>query len=46
MESGFSDNNIFDNVFLTGAGFGIEASIIAIIGYILVCGFVLIPKKK
>ena len=35
-----------DNVFLTGAGFGIEASIIAIIGYILVCGFVLIPKKK
>lgn len=35
-----------DNVFLTGAGFGIEASIIAIIGYILVCGFVLLPKKN
>lgn len=34
-----------DNVFLTGAGFGIEASVIAIIGYILVCGFVLLPKK-
>lgn len=35
-----------DNALITGAGFGIEASIIAIIGYILVCGFVLIPKKK
>ena len=34
------------NALLTGAGFGIEASIIAIIGYVLVCGFVLIPKKK
>lgn len=35
-----------DNIFLTGAGFGIEASFIAIIGYILICGFVIIPKKK
>ena len=35
-----------DHGFLKGAGFGIEASIIAIIGYILDCGFVLIPKKK
>lgn len=35
-----------DNILLTGESFGIEASIIAIIGYILVCGFMLIPKKK
>lgn len=46
MEVRFSVIITSDNVFLTGAGFGIEASIIAIIGYILVCGFVLIPKKK
>ncbi|MDO5400830.1 MAG: type II CAAX endopeptidase family protein [Eubacteriales bacterium] len=30
-----------DNALLTGAGFGMEASIIAIIGYILICGLVL-----
>ena len=35
-----------DNVLLTGAGFGVEASLIAIIGYALVCGFVLLTKKK
>lgn len=34
-----------DNVLVTGAGFGVEASIIAIIGYLLVCVAV-IPKKR
>ena len=34
-----------DNVLVTGAGFGVEVSIIAIIGYIFVCVAV-IPKKR
>lgn len=35
-----------DNVLLTGAGFGVEASIIAIIGYACICAICLISKKK
>jgi len=34
-----------DNVLLTGAGFGMEASIIAIIGYLLICGVALKKEK-
>ncbi len=33
-----------DNVLLTGAGFGSEASLIAIIGYALVCGIILLKR--
>ncbi len=33
-----------DNILLTGAGFGSEASLIAIIGYLLVCGIVIWNK--
>lgn len=35
-----------DNIFLTGGGFGVEASVVAIIGYCIVCGFVLFTNKK
>lgn len=35
-----------DSILITGAGFGVEASLIAIIGYVLVCCFVLFLKKK
>lgn len=35
-----------DNILLTGAGFGVEASFIAIIGYALVCGIVMFFKKN
>lgn len=35
-----------DNVLLTGAGFGVEASIIAIIGYACICAICLISKQK
>ena len=35
-----------NNILLTGAGFGVEASLISIIGYILICSFTMIPKKK
>lgn len=35
-----------DNVLVTGAGFGVEASIIAIIGYLFVCVAVIAKKKK
>lgn len=35
-----------DNVLLTGGGFGAEASIIAIIGYLSICGAVLFLKRK
>ena len=34
-----------DHVLVTGAGFGVEASIIAIIGYLFVCGAVILRKK-
>lgn len=34
-----------DNILLTGGGFGIEASIVAIIGYSIICYFVLFQKK-
>ncbi|MCI9540294.1 MAG: CPBP family intramembrane metalloprotease [Lachnospiraceae bacterium] len=34
-----------DNMLLTGGGFGIEASIIAIIGYSIICYFALFQKK-
>lgn len=51
-EQGYYGNPIFsiiipaDNVLLTGAGFGVEASIIAIIGYACICVVCLISKKK
>lgn len=51
-EQGYYGNPIFsiiipaDNVLLTGAGFGVEASIIAIIGYACICAVCLISKKK
>ena len=35
-----------DHVLVTGAGFGVEASIIAIIGYLFVCGAVILRKKR
>ena len=34
-----------DHVLVTGAGFGVEASIIAIIGYLSVCGVVILRKS-
>lgn len=34
-----------DNILLTGAGFGAEASLVAIIGYLLVCVAVILLKK-
>ena len=51
-EQGYYGNPIFsiiipaDNVLLTGAGFGVEASIIAIIGYACICAICLMSKKK
>lgn len=36
----------FDNVLLTGAGFGVEASIIAIVGYACICAVVLWRKDS
>ncbi len=35
-----------DNMLVTGAGFGVEASIIAIIGYLLVCVAVIFQKRN
>lgn len=35
-----------DNILLTGAGFGVEASLIAIIGYACICIITLWSKKK
>lgn len=35
-----------DNLFITGGGFGIESSIIAILGYAAVCGYLLLSKRK
>ena len=35
-----------DYVLVTGAGFGVEASIIAIIGYLFVCGAVILQRKR
>ena len=35
-----------DNIFLTGGGFGIEASVIAAVGYLLACGFICFAEKK
>lgn len=35
-----------DHVLVTGAGFGAEASIIAIIGYLFVCGTVILRGKR
>lgn len=35
-----------DNILLTGAGFGVEASLAAIIGYALVCGAVIYIQKN
>ena len=35
-----------DHVLVTGAGFGVEASIIAITGYLFVCGAVLLRRKR
>ena len=35
-----------DSVLVTGAGFGVEASIIAIIGYLLVCGATTLRKRN
>lgn len=34
-----------NNILLTGAGFGVEASLVAIIGYSIVCGVVLLLQK-
>lgn len=33
-------------IWLTGGGFGVEASIVAIIGYALICGFLSLQKQK
>lgn len=35
-----------DHVLLTGGGFGVEASIIAMMGYGLICGFTLLKRNK
>ena len=35
-----------DHVLVTGAGFGVEASIIAVIGYLFVCGAIILRKKR
>lgn len=35
-----------EHILLTGAGFGVEASVIAMAGYALVCGVLLLLKKK
>ena len=35
-----------NNILLTGAGFGAEASLVAIIGYSIVCGIVLVLTKE
>ena len=36
-----------DNILLTGAGFGVEASCVAIIGYLLVCcSFIFLKNKR
>lgn len=51
-EQGYYGNPIFsiiipaDNVLLTGAGFGVEASIIAIIGYACICAVCLMSKRR
>ena len=51
-EQGYYGNPIlsiiipFDNVLLTGAGFGVEASIIAIVGYACICAGVLLSKNS
>ena len=51
-EQGYYGNPIFsiiipfDNVLLTGAGFGVEASIIAIVGYACICAVVLLSKNS
>ena len=34
-----------DNILVTGGGFGIEASFIALVGYVLVCAVLLIQAK-
>lgn len=51
-EQGSYGNPIFsiiipsDNILLTGAGFGVEASLIAIIGYACICAVTLWSRKK
>mgnify|MGYP003917029803 CR=1 FL=1 len=51
-EQGYYGNPIFsiiipfDNALLTGAGFGAEASIIAIVGYACICAVVLLSKNS
>lgn len=51
-EQGYYGNPVFsiiipaDNVLLTGAGFGIEASVIAVIGYFCVCAVSLTGSNK
>lgn len=51
-ERGYYGNPIFsiiipsDQVLLTGAGFGVEASIIAIVGYVCICAVVLLSKNS
>ncbi len=51
-EQGYYGNPIFsiiipfDNVLLTGAGFGVEASIIAIVGYACICAVVLLSQNS
>lgn len=35
-----------DSIFLTGGGFGVEASAVSIAGYLLVCGFILFMSRK
>jgi len=51
-EQGYYGNPIFsiiipsDQVLLTGAGFGVEASIIAIVGYMCICTIVLWSKNS
>lgn len=34
-----------DNIWLTGGGFGVESSLIAVIGYALVCAFLAFKKE-
>ena len=51
-EQGYYGNPIFsiiipfDNALLTGAGFGAEASMIAIVGYACICAVVLLSKNS
>ena len=45
-ETIFSVTVASDSLLLTGGGFGMEASLIAMIGYILICGYTILTREK